>query len=991
MWSMEVLLLDNKRITKVVLPNEIKGVYSLKYMPLVSCNFKEIYIEASNDKWILKSNPMLIYTINKKQEKDIELKEGLVVTITLYDSDETLYLYCLPNLFSNSVRYINNFKKIKIGSTNQCSIIVKDLYSEIILGEILKENDIFYISSKNNPETLIYLNNTRVSGIDKVCFGDVIFINGLRIILMNDFIQVNGLFSNYEFNLEDFVKYDENDDDTLKENNILLDNEPNNKKNIESFCKRNVVNENIKILLPPTPDDTLDRTLISFVFTFLIISLNLILIYSLVGNVKTENDTKLNCLLIFLCLCLLIGFGLFFYFKWKRNKNARIQKENDYIDYLKNCENNIKEIILNQEKDLNFNFPPLSEYYNKINNSIIWSRNIKNKDFLNIRLGSGSQNALINISPAEETFTFTNNILIDKMYKLVDEERYLKNIPILYNFTNEKIMNLNVNKENYRYFDMLISQIVSLHSPLNLKLSFFLKNDEFDLEYIKQFPHIFSDDRMIRYYAKDEDEMNVVSNYLSNIFEDRVKTILNNISLFKNKGKKMYLNFDDYYLIFVDDKNSLKNFEIFSKIKDYNGNIGFSVIYIGNDNDTECNFSINVSSNSYLLNNEKNEKIYFKVDNLVGYDNYLLGSNLLKKYDFKNVNINSLPTPLSLLRLYGIIFIEQLDLLESWKKNNSSCNMKTLIGKKKNNTNFYLDTSDNADGPHGIIVGNAACGKTEFLMTFILSMSINYNPCQVQFIICESSTGKIMQTLRSGKYSIPHLLASYNEIDLMLYQKVLDEISDELKYREKKFEEAISVTNDVAMDIYKYQKYYREGFLKESISHLYIIIDDFDKICDDSEDFINNLMTIIMVGHLFGIHLILSLENEELLKNIDIIEDLFFKVKLNARINSLSFKDIGTFQLFTKAKKVPETGQFAYSNVKYDPYRTKQKNDDSSILFIDNVGRIIEASDDYLNNKNNIIIKDEKTVLANALIEWNKTNFYLPRKLGKEKRKGVRK
>lgn len=991
MCSMEVLLLDNKRITKIVLPKEIKGVYSLKYTPLISCNFKEIYIEACNDKWILKSNPMLNYIVNKKVKKDIELKEGLIVNITLYDSDEILYLYCLPNLFDNSVRYINNLKKIKIGSTNQCSVVIKELYGEIVLGEIFKENDFFYISSINDSKAMIYLNNSRVFDVNKVFFGDVIFINGLRIILMNDFIQINGISSNYEFNLDDFVKYEENNDNILKENDFIYGDKLDSKKSIDNFCKRNIANENIKILLPPIPDETYDRTMISFIFAFLIVSLNLILIYSLVSNLTIGNGAKFNSLFIFLLLCLLIGFGLFFYFKRERKKNVRIQKENEYINYLKKCENNIKEIILKQEKDLNFNFPPLSEYYNKINNNVIWSRNIKDKDFLNIRLGNGTKNALINVSPAEEMFTFTNDILIDKMYELVDEERCLKNIPILCNFTDDKIINLKINKGNYKYLNMLISQIVSLHSPLNLKLAFFLKNGEFDLSYVKQLPHIFSNDRMIRYYAENDDEMNVISNYLSDIFEERMKTVLNNLSLFKNKDKKIYHNFNDYYLIFVDDNHSFKNFEIFNKIKDYNSNIGFSVIYIGDNENVESNFSINISSNSYILNNNKDIKTYFKEDSFMEYDNYLLGKNLLKKYDFKSVNINNLPTPLSFLKLYGITFIEQLDLLEFWKKNNNSCNMKTLIGKKKNNSNFYLDTSDNADGPHGIILGNVACGKTEFLMTFILSMSINYNPCQVQFIIFESSTGKIIQTLRSGKYSIPHLLVSYNEIDLMLYRNVLDEISDELKYREKMFEKAISITNDVAMDIYKYQKYYREGTLKEPISHLYIIIDDFDKMCNDSEDFISDLMTLIRVGHLFGIHLILSLENEEILKNIDIAEDLFFKVKLNTRVNSLSFKDIGTFRLYTKTKKAPEFGQFAYSNIKYDPYRLKQKNDDSSILFIDNVGRIIEASDDYLNNKNNIIIKDEKTVLANTLIDWSKTNLYLPRKLGKEKRKGVRK
>ena len=58
--SMRVLLLDNEKITKLTLPDEIDGVFQLKYHPSWANAEKDLFIEAKDDKWILKSNDNII-------------------------------------------------------------------------------------------------------------------------------------------------------------------------------------------------------------------------------------------------------------------------------------------------------------------------------------------------------------------------------------------------------------------------------------------------------------------------------------------------------------------------------------------------------------------------------------------------------------------------------------------------------------------------------------------------------------------------------------------------------------------------------------------------------------------------------------------------------------------------------------------------------------------------------------------------------------------
>ena len=50
-------------------------------------------------------------------------------------------------------------------------------------------------------------------------------------------------------------------------------------------------------------------------------------------------------------------------------------------------------------------------------------------------------------------------------------------------------------------------------------------------------------------------------------------------------------------------------------------------------------------------------------------------------------------------------------------------------------------------------------------------------------------------------------------------------INSELKRRQRMFNEARDALGESTVDIYKYQKFYRNGKVKEPISHLFIISD----------------------------------------------------------------------------------------------------------------------------------------------------------------------
>ena len=71
---------------------------------------------------------------------------------------------------------------------------------------------------------------------------------------------------------------------------------------------------------------------------------------------------------------------------------------------------------------------------------------------------------------------------------------------------------------------------------------------------------------------------------------------------------------------------------------------------------------------------------------------------------------------------------------------------------------FKLDLHEKFHGPHGLVAGMTGSGKSEFIMTYILSMAVNYHPYEVAFILIDYKGGgmaKAFENLRIRPGSSP--------------------------------------------------------------------------------------------------------------------------------------------------------------------------------------------------------------------------------------------
>jgi len=317
------------------------------------------------------------------------------------------------------------------------------------------------------------------------------------------------------------------------------------------------------------------------------------------------------------------------------------------------------------------------------------------------------------------------------------------------------------------------------------------------------------------------------------------------------------------------------------------------------------------------------------------------------------------------------------------------------IGVHINGELFTLDLHEKNDGPHGLIAGSTGSGKSEFIITYILSMALNFDPREVQFVLIDYKGGGLTGAFenRETGISIPHLAGTITNLDTAEMNRSLVSIQSEVRRRQVKFNEAKEKTGESTMDIYKYQRLYREGAIDEPISHLFIISDEFAELKSQQADFMSQLVSISRIGRSLGVHLILATQKPSGVVNDQIWSNSKFKVclKVQTRADSMellkrpeaaSLKEAGRFYLQVGYDEYFDIGQSAWAGDKYVPQDRIIKKLDDSIVFVDNCGNMIKKSIDTTKKK----VKDEDkgdqlTNVVKYLVDVAKNNNYKPKKL----------
>ena len=935
---------------------------------------KYIYIKAEEEKWVAHSTTPAFFRDSRGQILyRVELTHGSIYNLQNAGSDYIVFAEFFnerSNVFHNY--RIERYSDISIGRTPDNDI----QYNNPLVSRLhatLRWDRKEWVIRDQNSTNVVYVNNKRVQEA-ALNPGDSIFIVGLRINVGFGFISVNdengritmtsrlrkvaagdaSLFPEIPFQEqkeEQLFNRLPRKREPLKAEPIIIDAPP-----------MPLNNDGIPLILRMGGSMTMGTTsLLTGHFTSLLSSVLFpVLNQKYTEKQKKEYESKRQ-----------IKYG-----KYLNDLKLQIRREADY-----------------EKAVLNTNYPKLSEVITFADDGKrLWERRTIDDDFLDIRIGYGRIPLIAERNYSERRFDMDEDNLLDQMYQIAEEPVSITSAPIMTSLIKDYVCGLQGNRDLLNAFiTRFIMQLTILHSYDEVKLVVLAKAADFqNIKFIRYLPHIWNDRKDIRFLATNTAEASQISEYLKNELDKDIQ---------KPRDLKEILKERAYYVVIAFDKKIFDSMEILKDVMRCDNNCGVSVITAFDELPKEC------MKVFYLSDNGKHAIVHLneidQPDEFFQMDDYITEQAERCMKTICNISLRavaqaySLPKMVTFLEMYGVGNVEQLNPTKRWEENNPLKSLAAPIGIATDGELFTLDLHEKFQGPHGLIAGMTGSGKSEFIITYILSMAVSYSPDEVAFILIDYKGGGLAGAFEDEARGIhlPHLVGTITNLDGNAIHRSMMALKSELRRRQRIFNEAKSAANEGTMDIYGYQRLYRNGKVKEPIPHLFVISDEFAELKAQEPDFMDDLVSTARIGRSLGVHLILATQKPAGVVNDQINSNSKFRVclKVQTRMDSeemlrrpeaAEIKETGRFYLQVGYNEFFALGQSAWCGADYEPQEEVIVHRDESVQIIDSVGQdIFSAKPAQDKNKSGV---SQLVAIVQYLTQLANEKRIVPRRLWTE-------
>ena len=958
---MLLTLIDKNNKLDYVLPKKTSGKYVINTKDDDENIIPLITVEEEEGKWFIRSNK------NAKLKDD---EDNLVSKVQLqpfnkykiFKSDSTIALLFTQNQSEEAhkfKKYTVNKEVIKIGKSKEANIcfenkLVSPIHCQIKYDSGNSEATVIDCDSSNGT----YVNGKKIVE-KKLVVGDVIYIMGLKIVYNGNILAIN--------NPNNAVVIDESCFNLLKKavpKTIVTDKlEDLEEKSIEKEIffrsprfKKDIERREFKIDSPPAPTKGEEVPLMYMLGPSITMGMASLLtsIVTVENIISNGGDLTTALPTIFMAFSMILGTVLWpvltkRYEKKRVLKNEEIRKLK-YKNYIEEVRSDIALECEKQRRILYANNTSIYECVEMIENREInlWERIISHNDFARVRLGVGSLPIEADFGYEEKKFELEEDELKNDLYKLIDEPKMINPAPITISLLDEKATGIIGDRKSAKsLIKSIIFQLAALQGYDQLKFIFLYdEKDEEEWGFSKWLPHSWSEDKSIRFIGTNVKDVKEISMNMEKIIVER-----------KNNSKKEIEELLPYYIIFSMSKTLEVKSEFIKSILREKENLGFSIVSLYDEIKNlpkECSTVIEVTPESaqiYDKDDISGKYIEFNMEALADVNCEDLAIKLSNIVLDDENSKNSLPEMITFLEMFKVGKIEHLNILERWNKSDPTKSIETEVGVDAMGDLFKLDLHEKFHGPHGLIAGMTGSGKSEFIITFILSLAINYHPDEVAFILIDYKGGGMANTFTN----LPHVAGTITNLDGAAVKRSLISIQSELKRRQAIFSKASKDMQISNIDIYKYQKLYREGKVSEPLQHLFIISDEFAELKVQQPEFMEQLISAARIGRSLGVHLILATQKPAGVVDDQIWSNSRFRVCLKVqeksdsmdvikRADAAEIAETGRFYLQVGFNELFEIGQSAWSGAPYYPSNRFEVNKDESIAVIDNIGRVLRSA-----------------------------------------------
>lgn len=941
----------------LTLPEKIKGQYWLSDFDDEGKHRDLISIEAVDGAWTVKSNKFI--TVVDAQNQQVEfakIQPMSFLSLKYYNSDERIIIYAediepTRQTFSKIVMLQSG--TLSIGRNADNNLYFSNSFVSGHHAQLSFDGTTWSIYDQQSTNGT-YVNGYRIEATN-LCPGDMVYIMGLKIVIGNNYFAVNNpdgvltlqanTLANYQPQAVENVDHDE---DVLDGNHFYR----------SPRFYREVEHSVIKIDPPPQIQklETVPLALMlgpSLTMGMTSLSTGLLSLSNVLSN-GGQITQALPTLLM--SVSMLLGTVLWPILTKRYEKKQKIKNElkrqKKYLAYLDEVRDEIKRKCKEQSDILTENLVDPNECISRVyeEKANLWERTNTHSDFLKLRVGLGSLPLDADVTCPEKKFTMDEDNLQDAMLSLGSEPKVLNNVPISISLIEKFISGIYGSKpEVINLLKMLVLQIVTLHSYDEVKVVLIADNENEEWNFVRYIPHFWDNDKNTRFFATNVDEVKELSAFLDNNLLSR-----------GDNERQEFTEFSPYYVVIAADKKLAESSDVIEQLAKFKGNSGFSLIY-----GTEAlnDLPKDVSSVVYVGGN--NSCIFDRTDTSGKTQLFVpdvINEGVVDAVAEKLANIEldlssqryALPNMITFMEMFNVGKIEHLNILTRWKENNPTKTLQTPVGVDSYGGIFNLDLHEKFHGPHGLVAGMTGSGKSEFIITYILSLAVNYHPDEVAFILIDYKGGGLTGAFEDDERGIklPHLAGTITNLDGAAVKRSLISIQSELRRRQAIFNEARKVSNEGTMDIYKYQQLYRDKVVTEPVPHLFIISDEFAELKTQQPEFMEQLISAARIGRSLGVHLILATQKPSGVVDDQIWSNSKFRVCLKVQEKADSqdmikcpdaaeLSQTGRFYLQVGFNELFALGQSAWCGAEYIPTETVEKSVDSSIQIVDNLGHVL--------------------------------------------------
>ena len=193
---MKILLIKNNRLYSYLLPKEVKDNFWITDIDSFDNVRNLINVEADQGRWVLISNyDTHIVDASNMYEKFV-LSEYHFYSIKNDAESSIYYIYAIPDVETSYTSYnILGNGSISIGSSNENDIIYKNVLVSEYHARLDYADGLWQVNDIKSRMG-VYVNDKKIKGSYQLSYGDIIFIAGLKIIVMNDFLLINNVLYN---------------------------------------------------------------------------------------------------------------------------------------------------------------------------------------------------------------------------------------------------------------------------------------------------------------------------------------------------------------------------------------------------------------------------------------------------------------------------------------------------------------------------------------------------------------------------------------------------------------------------------------------------------------------------------------------------------------------------------------------------------------------------------------------------------------------------